>query len=91
MPFHLGGHKPRSTPKHVVTIWDRLGVTLAGSILIVAGVYRIWRGAEYVINEWGLPVYAYGYIIAGVIVIPLAWFPTRWMEKAVGWAVRVLR
>jgi hypothetical protein len=81
MPFHPGGYKPHSQPKRVASISNRLLVTMCGGVLIFGGVFRIQRGFEYTFNWWGDPVYAYGLIIAGVIVIPLAWIPARWTEK----------
>jgi hypothetical protein len=81
MPFHPGGHKPRSRPKRVVSIKDRLVVTMFGGLLVFGGVFRIQRGFEYVLNWWREPVYAYGLIIAGLTVIPLAWIRTHWMDK----------
>ena len=52
------------------------------------GVFRIQHGAEYVLNWYREPVYAYGLIIAGVIVIPLGWMPARWSGKLVAWAAK---
>jgi hypothetical protein len=88
MPFHIGGHKPQSQPKRVIGIADRLFVTMFGSLLIFGGVFRIQHGFDYILNWWGEPVYSYGMIIAGVIVIPLAWIPTRWSDKGVEWAAK---
>jgi hypothetical protein len=88
MPFHISGHKPHAQPKRVVSITSRLLVTMFGSLLIFGGVFRIQRGFDYVLNWWREPVYSYGLILAGVIVIPLAWIPTRWSEKVVDWAAK---
>jgi hypothetical protein len=88
MPFHVGGHKPCPPPKRVVNIKDRLLVTAAGILLVFGGVFRIQHGAEYVLNWYREPVYAYGLIIAGVIVIPLGWMPARWSGKLVAWAAK---
>ena len=56
-------------------------VTLFGAVLIFSGIFRIQHGAEYVLNWWREPVYAYGLIITGVILVPLGCLPTRWMDK----------
>jgi hypothetical protein len=89
MPFHVGGHKPLfQPPKRVVSIGDRLLVSMFGGVLIFGGVFRIRRGFDYILNWWGEPVYSNGLIIAGVIVILLGWVPTAWMEKAVAWGIR---
>ena len=88
MPFHIGGHKPHPRPARTVSVASRLFVTLMGIVLIVGGVFRIQRGFDYVLNWWGEPVYSYGLIIAGVIVVPLAWVPTRWSDKAFEWAAK---
>jgi hypothetical protein len=61
---------------------------MCGALGIFGGVFRIRHGADYVLNWWGNPVDANGLIIAGVIVIILAWIPTSWMEKAVAWGVK---
>ena len=87
MRFHWSGHKPPSHPKPV-GIANRLLVTIWGSLLVFAGVFRMQHGAEYVLNWYREPVYAYGFIIAGVIIIPLAWIPTRWTDKAASWFAR---
>ena len=86
MPFHVGGHKPNSQSKRAVSIKDRLLVTMCGALLIFGGVFRIRHGSDYVLNWWREPVYAYGSIVAGVFVIPVAWMPTRWIDRAVAWA-----
>jgi hypothetical protein len=91
MPFHVGGHKPQYQRKRVVGIKDRLLVSMAGSLLVFGGVFRIEHGAAYVLNWWSEPVYAWGLIIAGVIVIPLAWIPARWSDRVVAWAERMTR
>jgi hypothetical protein len=84
MPFHVGGHKPHVPPsKRVVTIKDRLLVTMFGCVFILGGWLNIERGYEYGLNLWGEPVYAYGLILVGAIVIPLAWIPSGWIERAV--------
>jgi hypothetical protein len=46
---------------------------MLGSLLVFGGVFRIEHGAEYVLNWYREPVYSYGFIIADVIVILLAW------------------
>ena len=88
MPFHIGGHKPHSQPKRVVGIKDRLLVTMLGSLLVFGGVFRIQHGYDYILNWWSEPAYSYGFIIAGVIVIPLAWIPGALSAKIVAWAAK---
>ena len=91
MPFHVGGHKPHSQLKRVVGIKYRLLVTMLGSLLVFGGVFRIEHGAEYRLNWYREPVYAYDFIIAGVILILLAWIPTRWSDRVVAWAAKRTR
>ena len=78
----------KNQPKRVVSIEDRLLVTMFGSILIFGGVFRIQHESDYILNWYREPVFAYGFIIAGVIVIPLAWIPARWSDKVVDWAAK---
>ena len=61
---------------------------MCGGIAIFGGLFRIHRGVDYILNWWGDPVDSYGLILAGVIVIPLAWIPTAWAEKAIAWGIK---
>src|SRR3954466_7981627 len=88
MPFHVGGHKPHSS-KRVVSVEDRFLLTMLGTLLVFGGVYRIQHGIYYGLNWLREPVYSYGAIITGVIVIPIAWTPTRWMDKVVARAAKM--
>ena len=72
MVFHASGHKPHSQAKLEVSITNRLLVTMAGALLVFGGMFRAQNGAAYVLNWWREPIYAYGLIIAGIVVILVA-------------------
>jgi hypothetical protein len=84
----VGGHKPRLPRKGGVRVRDRLLAIGFCAFLIVVGVFRIQHGTTYVLNWYREPVYSYGLIIAGVIVLPFALISSRWADKVFAWAAR---
>src|SRR6266540_3357821 len=75
MPFHIGGHKPRVSPRRGYPLKNRLQVAGAGLLFLFAGVYRMVNGVYSWTNWQGQRVDVELLIAAGALTITFAVIP----------------
>jgi hypothetical protein len=75
-------HKRNSASSNIR--FGRLKAICAGLIILAIGILRMRSGVQVVTHWTGQPMFSWGLITGGVLLIISAFIPQSWIAKAVG-------
>jgi hypothetical protein len=84
MPFHVGGHKPKPTPKKSIgfSVGRRILFGGVGAFMICDGLFRFNQGQFFGVDWYSRPVYTTSFVVTGAVGVLFSLLPVSWLERA---------